>query len=238
MTGRSPQTDYAYYGCNKGVRSRTPDVCNGGYCPAPGIEEACWGLVEELAANPAAISLYADRTERQELPRWRREIKHGQKALDDLNFEEELAAKAYRKGVNTLERYEKDLTEIRQERIDLTATVERLTQLVGDAEAKAATVNRVRAIIGEFADKLDTLATREKRALLKRLMFRVTITPDEGNSQAKKGQRCFEARIEWAGEVFARSEASIPTDFQQGLNEYGTFAPMQKRVRIKGALAR
>jgi len=203
MTARCPQEGVRYYGCNRGVNSHT---CVAKHVPASDLEQRAWGLVEELAADPEAVAVYAERTEREELPRWRRELKRTQKGLEDLDFEDDAARIAYRKGVDTLATYEKNVNELRQERAELTAGHERLTRLIEDEELREAASGRAQEIVREIAGRADTLTFDERRKVLQRLAFRVVVNADDWS---KRRDRHYQVHFEWMGEAFMRAEGVL-----------------------------
>jgi hypothetical protein len=203
MTARFPQEGVRYYACNRGVNHC---LCPAKHMPAGPLERAAWEMVEELARNPRAAASYAQRTESRELPKWQQELARTAKALDDLDFEEDAARIAYRKGVNTLEAYQKDLDEIREARAELKTRRTQLETLIGDAEARAAAVHRVEKVVTHLAGKLDSLDFQTQRKVLQQLAFRVVVNADDWS---KRRGREYRVRIECAGETFVRAEPPL-----------------------------
>jgi DNA invertase Pin-like site-specific DNA recombinase len=203
MTARFPQEGVRYYACNRGVNH---SLCPAKHMPAEPLERAAWELVEELARNPRAAAGYAERTESRELPKWQQELARTTKALDDLDFEEDTARIAHRKGVNTLEAYQKDLDEIRRGRAELKTRRAQLEALIGDAEARAAAVNRVEQVAAHLAGKLDSLDFQTQRKVVQQLAFRVVVNADDWS---KRRGREYRVRIECAGEAFIRAEPPL-----------------------------
>ena len=203
MTARFPQKGVRYYACNRGVNHC---LCPAKHIPAEPLERAAWELVEELARNPRAAAEYAEHTENRELPKWEREVAQTDKALEDIDFEEDTARIAYRKGVNTLEAYQKDLGEIRRERAALQIRRTRLQALIGDAEARAAAIDRVGEIAAQLIERVDTLHFETQWKVLQQLAFRVTVTADDW---AKRRGREYRVRIEWAGEAFVQDDVEL-----------------------------
>jgi DNA invertase Pin-like site-specific DNA recombinase len=204
MTGRmvgSGERRQVYYRCNRAIRTRTAldHLCQGKHVLGRPLDEAAWGMVEALARDPAQIEQMLAATERDQLPAWRRELRRTEKALTHSDFELTLARIAYRKGVNSLEQYAADKAELEKERGDLTARRDELAALIEGEEIRQQAVDRVSAEIGAVAERLDGMSVPERRDLLRRLHFQVTVRAD--------GTK---ARITFAGDSFLASQGILP----------------------------
>jgi hypothetical protein len=203
MTGRiHPGSDrqhhYVYYACNRGLRVR-PRTCSGRHVPAGPLDDAAWQMVEALARDPKQIEKLLAATEQDMLPKWVRELRRTQTLLKDQAFEHELVMRAYRKGVTTLEQFAQEKREIEAEQAELQARAEHLEALIEGEQLRQQAADRVTAEIDAVAERLHIMTITEKRDLLRRLAFRVTVAPD--------GSR---ARIEFAGAPFLASEGLLP----------------------------
>jgi len=202
MTARAPRTDLRYYGCNTGIRSRGKD-CPAKHVPAADLEAEVWGVIAELAANPERAQAMAEATERDNLPKWRREVKRTAKRLADLELEGNLARLAFRKGVDSLDTYAQNKQELEQEREDLEEQQHRLAALIEDEELRAATVDRVAEIAAQATGRVEGMDFAERRKLLQRLCVRVVVTADDWS---RRRGRSYKVRLEFAGAAFLRSE--------------------------------
>ena len=201
MTGRRPNRPdrhYIYYTCNARVRGR-PHACEGHYVRAEPLEDAAWQMVEALARNPGQIEKLLAATEQDMLPRWQQELKRTEKLLKDQEFEHERVMVAYRRGVTTLEQFAEEKQQIEAEQVELRARAQHLEALIEGEQLRQQTVDRVTLEIEAIAERLDSMTMPERRGLLRRLAFRVTVSPD--------GSR---ARVEFAGAPFLDSEGLSP----------------------------
>jgi len=201
MTGRRPtgsDRHYIYYTCNARVRGR-PHACEGRYVRAEPLEDAAWQMVEALARNPGQIEKLLAATEQDMLPRWQQELKRTEKLLKDQEFEHERVMVAYRRGVTTLEQFAEEKQQIEAEQVELRARAQHLEALIQGEQLRQQTVDRVTLEIEAIAERLDSMTMPERRGLLRRLAFRVTVSPD--------GSR---ARVEFAGAPFLASEGLSP----------------------------
>jgi len=201
MTGRQQpgrNGTYRYYCCNNRLRRR-PHACLGKHVPVKPLEDAAWQMVEALARNSGQIEKLLAATERDMLPRWQREFKRTEKLLKDQEFEHERVMVAYRRGVTTLEQFAEEKQQIEAEQVELRARAEHLEALIEDEQLRQQTVDRVTLEIEATAERLDSMTIPERRDLLRRLAFRVTVSPD--------GSR---ARVEFAGAPFLASEGLLP----------------------------
>jgi hypothetical protein len=203
MTARAPQEGMRYYGCNRGLRY---GVCPAKHVPAEEVEGAALLLAKELLRDPGAARVYAEQTDRDELPKWQRELKRTEKALQDLGEEEDLARISYRKGVDSLGKYEKNLAEIATGREELEARQEQLSRLIGDRELREALFDRVDQIAQDFAAREEEATFDDWRKLLQKLDLRAVVTADDWG---KRAGRRYDVTLEWAGEAFVRGEVPL-----------------------------
>jgi DNA invertase Pin-like site-specific DNA recombinase len=89
--------------------------------------------------------------------------------------------------------------EIEAEQAELAAHKEQLTRLIEGEQLRQQAADRVAREMAVVADRLDSMSTSERRDLLRRLAFRVTVSPD--------GSR---ARVEFAGAPFLASKGLLP----------------------------
>ena len=202
MTGRQQPGRgdrlYTYYCCNARLR-RLPHECQAKHVPARALEEAAWHMVETLARDPQQIEKLLAATEQDMLPKWQRELKRTEKVLKDQDFESDRVRLAYRKGVSTLEEFEREKREIEAEQSELRTRRDHLKALIEGEQLRQQAADRVTREIEAVAERLDSMTTAERRDLLRRLAFRVTVSPD--------GSR---AQVEFAGAPFLASEGLLP----------------------------
>jgi len=190
MTAREPRPGCRYYGCNRALRSRTSERCKVGYVSAAKLDARVWEKVEELVRDPDAMQALANRTEREQGPRWRRELKGTLQELDGLKFEETLAMTAYRKGVDPLDRYAEHMKELDGRREQLVGEKARLEALLANTKGPAGASDRLGKVAELYRDKLPTLDLEGRRRVLRQLEVEVTVS--EGGK----------VLVEWLGSAF------------------------------------
>jgi site-specific DNA recombinase len=201
VTGRAhngTRAKYRYYKCADFGR-KNPTGCKGKFIPAAPLEQAVWGLVERLAADPRLIGKLLAATDRDFRPGWEKDLSRCEKLLAGQAAERTRLLRSLRKGQVTSADFDQQSAEIERERQDLSEKAEALRALIDGDTLRRETGDRVRAEMQALAARHDLMDTPERRDLLRRLAFRVTVNPDGS-----------EARVEIAGEPFLASEGLIP----------------------------
>ncbi len=198
MTAREPRPGCKYYGCNRSIRARTSERCTVGYVHAKKLDAAVWEKVEELCADPKAIQALADKTEREQAPRWRRELKGTEQELDGLGFEMATAMTAYRKGVDSLDQYAEHKKQIEERRAELEAEKARLEGLLESIKGPKEAAARLGKVANLYRDKLATLDLTGRRRVLRMLEVAVTVSASG------------KVLVEWLGAAFLGDSEAIP----------------------------
>ena len=194
---RSDLARYRYYTCGRHLRHR--EQCDAMPVKAELLEKPVWGLIEGLARDPGTIEALLVSTQQDLLPKWRKELARTEKLLAGLAFDEDLASKAHLKQVFTLDRLEREMQEIAKERADLTERKQHLEALIEGEELRQQASDRVTREMAAVGDRLDSMSIGEKRDLLRRLGFRITVMADRSK-----------ATVEFAGAALWAAEGLSP----------------------------
>ena len=95
-----------------------------------------------------------------------------------------------------------------------------LEQLISGEEIRQEAADRIATEMQAVAGRLDAMSTAERRDLLRRLQFRVTVTPDGSK-----------ARVEFAGVPFLASEGLLPASSHRPNAEVVMLAPIAGNSR-------
>ncbi len=190
MTAREPRPGCRYYGCNRALRARTADRCTVGYVSADALDGIVWAKVEELCSDPEAMQAVADETEREQAPRWRRELKGTEQELDGLGFERATVMAAFRKGEMPNAEYREHMDGIEWRRGELAAEKARLETILANAHGPEEAATRLGKVAELFGGKLPSLDLDGRRRVLRMLEVEVTVSA---------GGRVL---VEWLGSAF------------------------------------
>ncbi len=216
----SDPAEYRFYGCRRYRGSA--GTCRAAYIPANMLEERVWAMVEHYAAHPEMIVHYAELTERDDLPRWRKESARLERTIASCERQLERAMIAYETGDYELEEFARRKADLTRDLAEWRLRWGDLHTWISNGEMRQAAIRRVAEIAASVAGDLAAMDLDGKRAVLRQLDFHVTVGAGDwrdGRRLRRTGQpRAYRAKVEWAGERFLQRGESQAVAESSGLS--------------------
>ncbi|MGB9859866.1 MAG: recombinase family protein [Moorellaceae bacterium] len=180
---------FRYYICTRAWPSVQAERRNLVSCPgnrhrADKVEEAVWGKVREWLSDPEA--LVRDVLDTSAADQAAKEAGRVKKRLEQAERERERVFEAYKRGLISLEMFERAVKDLEAEKKVLEARLKEIEETVNSTSAVRYGVAMLHELAREVAGRLDDLDWQDREKLIRLLVRRVTLL---------KGEMVVEARV-------------------------------------------
>ena len=176
--GHKLETPRRYYRCAIGRDNSRPNCRTKSHQPAADIEAVVWNEVRAMLTDPTAFCDVLLEDSPAEADGLDLEIGVAKRDLKALDLEDERLLSAYVKGIFKAENLESEKTGIDARRVAAQAHLEGLTNRRALRVDKSIVELSVRAIQDAIDGDLDALDDTERKALVQRCIFAVTLDKD------------------------------------------------------------